>query len=122
MKERLGRTVRLGLILLLVGLAYLAFVLISGYRLPCPFFSLTGLSCPGCGVTRMIVALVEGDLPRAFASNPFLLLSSPLLVFLLAFSTVRYVRHGDMRLGRANSLAVAELVGAIAFGVLRNVL
>ena len=122
MKERLGRTVRLGLILLLVGLAYLAFVLISGYRLPCPFFSLTGLSCPGCGVTRMIVALVEGDLPRAFASNPFLLLSSPLLVFLLAFSTVRYVRHGDMRLGRANALAVAELVGAIAFGVLRNVL
>ena len=122
MKERLGRTVRLGLILLLVGLAYLAFVLISGYRLPCPFFSLTGLSCPGCGVTRMIVALVEGDLPRAFASNPFLLLSSPLLVFLLAFSTVRYVRHGDMRLGRANALAVAELAGAVAFGVLRNVL
>jgi len=30
----------------------------------------TGLTCPGCGLTRCFIALARGDLPAALAYNP----------------------------------------------------
>ena len=48
----------------------------------CMFRDFTGFHCIGCGMTRMLHALVHGDLPRAFSMNPLamaLLAVSPLL-------------------------------------------
>lgn len=48
----------------------------------CMFHDLTGLYCIGCGMTRMLHALVHGDVARAFSMNPLamsLLAVSPLL-------------------------------------------
>ena len=36
----------------------------------CMFRALTGYYCIGCGMTRMLHALVHGDVVRAFAMNP----------------------------------------------------
>jgi len=44
----------------------------------CPFKALTGILCPGCGMTRAFLALTEFDFVGAFHFNPF---SLPLLVF-----------------------------------------
>jgi Protein of unknown function (DUF2752) len=48
----------------------------------CPFRRLTGLPCPGCGMTRSFVALAHGDIGSAFAYNRL----GPLLmaIFVLA--------------------------------------
>ena len=49
---------------------------------PCMFRSFTDYFCIGCGLTRMLHALVHGDVVRAFAMNPLamsLLLLSPFL-------------------------------------------
>jgi Protein of unknown function (DUF2752) len=35
----------------------------------CPFLSLTGLPCPGCGSLRALHDLVHGDLPSALGHN-----------------------------------------------------
>ena len=35
----------------------------------CPFRALTGLPCPGCGMTRAFCALGHGDLSGAFGYN-----------------------------------------------------
>src|SRR3954465_15376423 len=35
----------------------------------CPFRRLTGLPCPGCGMSRSFVALAHGDISDAFAYN-----------------------------------------------------
>ncbi len=49
---------------------------------PCPFHELTGLFCPGCGVTRALHALVHFDLWRAIAMNTLVVLSLPLLALM----------------------------------------
>ena len=48
----------------------------------CMFHDFTGFYCIGCGMTRMLHALVHGDVLRAFSMNPLammLLALSPLL-------------------------------------------
>lgn len=44
----------------------------------CPFKALTGILCPGCGMTRALLALAEFDFVRALRFNPF---SLPLFAF-----------------------------------------
>lgn len=51
----------------------------------CPYRALTGLPCPGCGLTRATHYLLRGDLATAWAYNPLLFLAMPLaLAFALA--------------------------------------
>ena len=91
-----------------------------GNLLPkCPFNWLTGLNCPACGVTRMVHALLHGDVASAFHYNAVLLaLGVPLAVWLFA----RWTRHkwtGERR-SVPKPVGVAVLVIAAVWGVGRN--
>ncbi|WP_118976032.1 DUF2752 domain-containing protein [Taibaiella koreensis] len=46
----------------------------------CPWHFLTGLPCPACGVTRALVAILDGKPSAAFYYNP---LGFPVFLFLL---------------------------------------
>jgi hypothetical protein len=48
----------------------------------CPFKALTGIPCPGCGMTRALLSLAKGDFQGAFHFNPF----SFFLVFMVLIS------------------------------------
>ena len=49
-------------------------ILIFSERLPtilrCPFKFITGLPCPGCGMTRATLSLFKGDMLSSFYYNP----------------------------------------------------
>lgn len=51
--------------------------------LACMFHKMTGLYCPGCGLTRALHALVHFDLPRAMRMNVFFIVSAPIVALLL---------------------------------------
>lgn len=48
----------------------------------CLFHNLTGHNCPGCGMTRSLVALFHGDPASSFAYNRGIIIVGPLLVLL----------------------------------------
>lgn len=54
------------------------------YLLPCPFKTLTGFDCPGCGFQRSVLALLKGDFILSFhlypATVPILFLALFLLL------------------------------------------
>lgn len=63
--------VRLGRGMLLGGAIY-GLLKLSGLPLmPCPWQSLTGLPCPGCGMTRSTFALLRGDFIESLKLNAF---------------------------------------------------
>lgn len=49
----------------------------------CPFYALTGYKCPGCGTLRAIHALLHFRITDAFALNPFMLISIPMMMAML---------------------------------------
>ncbi|MDO5381896.1 MAG: DUF2752 domain-containing protein [Eubacteriales bacterium] len=61
----------------IVGLLY-----ISGVG--CPVKFITGVSCPGCGMTRAVYSLMRLDFAAAFHYHP-LVIMLPVIVLLLAF-------------------------------------
>jgi hypothetical protein len=92
----------------------------SAFFPQCSFKALTGLHCPGCGLTRAIHALVHGDIVRALSMNPFFVLASPLFTVLLMdyFNCLP-----KMLQGFANAIAkpVIWLSVLMTFWVLRNI-
>lgn len=91
-----------------------------GNLLPkCPFNWLTGLNCPACGVTRMLHALLHGDVVSAFHFNAVMLaVGVPLAVWL--FSRWTRDRWTGERRSVPKSVGVAVLVVAALWGVGRN--
>lgn len=124
-RKRLRKVLFAGLVLLIAGLAYAAFVRLTGFAIPCPFHFVTGLDCPGCGVTRMCIALLRGDFHAAYVFNRGLFLALPFLVILLSIVLYRYI-WGIRGKGTAwkveNRLSIVLVVYMLGWGVLRNLL
>lgn len=105
-----------------IGLAYALFSRLTGLAIPCPFHLATGLWCPGCGVTRMSLALLRLDPAAAWRANGGLLLLSPVLALLGLRLAARYVRTGTARLtGGENALVWCMTALMLAYGIARNV-
>ena len=58
------------LVWLIVALFAVEVVLILTGHYQCPFYAITGVPCPGCGLTRAGICLLQLDFAGAFALNP----------------------------------------------------
>ena len=70
----------------LAGIAFLYLPSIPGIRgiFPaCPFLSLTGCYCPGCGTLRALHTLLRGDVAGAIGYNVLTVLSLPFIAYSL---------------------------------------
>lgn len=107
-----------------VGLAAGVYVLLIrrfGRGLYCPIWSLTGLYCPGCGVSRMCLRLLRLDLAGALRANGLLLVTTPLLGGLLLARLARYVSRGRRDTPRWEEWSWRSLaVVFVLYGLLRN--
>lgn len=90
----------------------------------CAFHAATGLPCPGCGLTRGLSALSQGDLSTALAMHPFVYALWPTFALLATLAVLpRRLREPVEACLRRSVLAakVYELAfwAFLAFGALR---
>ncbi len=119
-----GRAVGLGkkvALVLAAGLTYYAFVRLTGWGIPCVFYLASGKYCPGCGVSRMCVALLRLDFEAAFRANMLImLLLLPGLFFGLRRAVI-FVKTGETDMDLPEKIAVfAAFLLTVAFWILRN--
>lgn len=110
------------LVVLVAGALWLAKRGPAGMPLTCVFHDVTGLNCPGCGMTRATCAVMDGRFYDAFRFNPLGVILLPLAALALVPEVVGWVRGRPPKwrvpIGRRASIALAVLV--VAYMVLRN--
>lgn len=106
------------LILLLISFLIIFLFLnkVFNFTIPCLFHEITNLYCPGCGITRMFLALFKLDFYQAFRYNP--------LVFILLILSIVYFlvkKIGKLNFKLPNYIYYYLLFIVIIYGILRNI-
>ena len=104
-----------------LGAVYSVIVSKTGWGVPCPIRFITGLKCPGCGVTGMCMALLRFDIKAAFSKNAVLLCSLPYFIALAARITYLYIKKGVKSDRFINISATAMIPVFLIWGILRNI-
>ena len=87
----------------------------------CPFHKLTGLNCPGCGSTRGFHELLHGHIFAALRCNALVMLTSPLVIWLVARHWLARRRGGAARPFDFPAKWLWIFLGVtLVFAVLRN--
>ena len=121
-KKRLLRLLAGLAIFLLAGVIYAIVIYHFGAGIPCLFRLVTGLKCPGCGVSTMCLCLLKLDFAGAFKANPVVLCLLPVGIFMAVRISVRYVRSGSTKLTKIENIIAWSACGIlILFGILRNI-
>jgi hypothetical protein len=84
---------------------------------------LTGLHCPGCGMTRAAHATLQGRLVDAFRFNPVGMTLLPVASVGLGIEALNWVRQKPlpfrMKIGARGAWFLVGII--IGFGILRNI-
>jgi len=88
----------------------------------CPLYALTGIACPGCGLTRGYHALFHGDIATAMHFNALIPLYSLIFGYLFISLVLLAVRGRGLSFSvfRKPWLLWSVAILAIAFAVFRN--
>ncbi|HYP51678.1 MAG TPA: DUF2752 domain-containing protein [Pyrinomonadaceae bacterium] len=93
----------------------------SGWFPQCPFYALTGLSCPGCGATRGMHQFLNGDWLAALDYNALLVLFVPMIIYFVLNLVSVAVRGRTLGIGKLPPAGIWTFaVILLVFGVLRN--
>lgn len=93
-----------------------------GFGIPCLFNIITGLQCPGCGISRMFISLLEGDFISAWHYNSCVLVMLPFFIYLAIRLSYGYVKNNSLALYKAETVIVTiMIVVLLLFAVWRNV-
>jgi len=109
----------LALCFCLIG--YYGIVRYTGRGFPCLFRYIFHLQCPGCGITRMFLALSRGNLRDAYQSNPVVFCFSPFIGWIVLKSARNYIRCTETIWKKWENAGMLLLVAAlVVFGAIRN--
>ncbi len=120
-KERLVQVLRPVGEVVLIGAAYFVFMKLTGLAIPCILYKITGKYCPGCGITRMILALLRFDFYTAIRQNCLLFFLLPCFLIYSLWKSVYYIKTGKRYSGRVEQVAIlVAFVLVVAFWIMRN--
>ncbi len=104
------KTSRVGPSLLLIVLLLL--LSLELFSAPCFFYSVIGVPCAGCGSSRALALLLQGQIKEAIAMHPLILLSLLIFISLLTLIIVKLIMRAK---GKAFRLPLSQRNWKILF-------
>lgn len=121
MYYRTKNIIKNAIILLIVGLAYAGLCSVTGVGIPCPLHFVTGLYCPSCGISRMLLHVLKLDFKTAFRYNQCLFCILPIIGLIILSDIIKYIKTGHTKPNRFQSfICILIIIILIIFGILRN--
>lgn len=120
--NRIGRKVISIICIPCLGFMLYFFYLKYNIGIPCLFHKITGWYCPGCGLTRAIVSLLQFDFYQAFRYNSFGIILLPFLLVYVQYQLICWGFQWKDKLTPHIPKAVTYglLILVLLYGVLRN--
>lgn len=122
MKQRLKKV---GIGCAVLTTACFAYFLICnkiGFGIPCFIYQITGLKCGGCGVSRLCISLLKGDIYSAWHYNRAIMILLPVLAYLFIREIYLYIRYDNLTMKKWERCLSAVVVAVLlVFAVLRNI-
>ncbi len=104
-------------------LAYILLGSVFHIYIFCPINEFTGLHCPGCGITRMLLSILKLDFYQAFRYNPLLFVMFPFFIFLLIDEIISEFKNKKSILKKIpNKYTYTFIFVLILYGILRNII
>ena len=108
--------------ILAIGFAYVIIHSLTGFALFCPVNKFLHLYCPGCGISRMFLHLLQFEFYEAFSSNCVVFCMLPVFAAAGVWHAYKYIRYGDRSLNRAENVIAWIAVGIlVVFAIARNI-
>ena len=108
--------------LIILLLVYLVVGKKLHFYIPCYIHEITGLYCPGCGVTRMLLSILKLDFYQAFRYNPFLFILSPFgAVLYLENIYALYTNKKPLYKKIDNRIWITLIILLLLYGIIRNI-
>lgn len=106
-----------------VCIAYYFLLTFFNVGIPCLFHEITGLLCPGCGITRMILSILHLDFKSAFQYNPVIFVFSPVIIYFIIRLYVSWLKSKSYKLSLFENIVVyIMLIVLLIFGIIRNLI
>ncbi len=122
MKKRIFNIIIIIILCIFFILGY--FLLYNEFHIgiPCLFYEITGLYCPGCGITRCIFFIIKGNIYEAFKYNQLIFFLLPFLVFYILVKIYYYITNKENVLIKKipNYTYIILLIITLSYGILRN--
>jgi hypothetical protein len=91
-----------------------------GFYPVCVFHALTGLNCPGCGMTRALYALLHGNFTLALKDNALFVTSLAMMAIWGVHFIFRKLKNQPTTFDVSPKFLWTFLVVAFVFAVVRN--
>lgn len=107
------------IVVMIAGIIYL----LGDYQFDCIFHKITGLYCPGCGITRCLNAIIHMKFYQAFRFNPYLFLLMPLIFPYVSYQIYIWIFSLKDKLTTKipKGILITLLITLILYGILRNI-
>ena len=87
----------------------------------CPFHKITGLYCPGCGITRCILSILKLDFYQAFRYNPLVFIMLPFIILYFCYKLyIALFNKKDITKKIPKYFYYILLIITVIFGIMRN--
>lgn len=103
-----------------LGLGYYILTQLTPFRIPCVFQKITGLACPGCGVTHFCMRLLQLDFFGAVRENLALAVLLPIWMGALLIRVIWHPRWLQKNSRGEKILLWGSIAVLLVFGVMRN--
>lgn len=128
MRIQQNRKTRIALVLCagavcIIGAVYLYNHNPYSYPLPCIFYLLTGLYCPGCGAGRACYSILHLRIKDAFCYNPLMTMLLPFIGLYIAVRLIDWMITGKNHIdGKINvRILVWIVIITFVYGIVRNI-
>ena len=122
MKNRLKKVVLINIGLILLLFLYYKVYITFNIGIPCIFKLITGLDCPGCGITRCLFSLINFDLKSAFYYNSLVtILLIPFVSYYIYLNYCYVMNKPNKLINKVNKITPILLIITVIFGIIRNI-